>query len=1281
MADEIASPLKEVDRYCFHPPAGLRIGLVGDVVRFAAMFASLAIWISFILPFIFQNQKRRGLCRTSHEPWLQTLPRTSDKVFYCPAGIGSLGNPDLSRGVWFIFLVPILKRVTPATPYAPQALSLLYSLKCQPPQHRNGCRCDDEIIMADLLTYPTRSIITQSYASRERLQGNTNGDGFGVGWYPPDDASGEQSGTPCVYTSVTPAWNNMNLSRLAKTISSRLIVAHVRAAIPGMMVTESNCHPFQYGRYLFMHNGNISDFRKISRKAREGLSDDVYNNIQGNTDSELMFALFLNQIENMDRQYTPEELAEKLVRVLDHVVKLTREVSAQEPSLLNLAVTDGMSVVATRYVDKPDATPATLYYSSGTKFMSDSEQEYHMYHLEKKSRTGIISSEPLTDSPGDWMPVPTNHLIMIRPDMTVLLHPINDSDGSLSIRVESTSSALSSIYNDIDMKTGHVEEKQEEDGERSADEERSLSYVHELTGHTGRVVSMTIYNQLLFTASTDRTIKVWDITSYRCIKTLCKHTGTIFSLVIHDKLLFSAGSDSDVKVWDLDKLEWITTIQQGGGLSKGGIFSMAVHGRFLFTGHQDTTIKRTDIGPFGDREKVKVIPGHRGYVFSLLVHKNSRGEDILFSGSGDRTIRAHDISREICTHSLNGHQAGITCITSSPSSPFLYSADTNGTVKARILAGKFTRLTVKKVWDVDTMNCTRTLKAHDSHLLSMCLSPDSLITSSERSIKIWNRDNWICRGALKEESSHSMIYNADTNGYIFSSGAHVKFWNDSQPKSNGRVNDGQQIHSEPAQEVKIQSQRNMLDVLSTFISMRTVSTDPNLKSECWKGAKYLYSILQNIVSTDPNLKSECWKGAKYLYSILQNIGAEVKLVQAKDKESKNPIVIGRLGSNPDNPTVTIYGHYDVVPANQKEGWDTDPFVLTGRDGYYYGRGVTDDKGPIVATVAAVKELQMEDLLNVNVIFLYEGEEEADSEGFRESVLDNLQLFEGTSVVLIMNTLWLGDSRPCLIYGMRGVIDMEISISGPNRDLHTGIDGGAFHEPFHELTHLLSQLVDGHGNIKIPSFMDDVLQIDTEEEKLFSQLDFDMNAYKTSKGVRDLKADNVSDLCRKRWCSPSLSVVHIRSSGGGSSVISNRVTGRICLRLVPSQSICNIIRLTTEYIQDKFAALNSCNQVEIEALHTGDMWLGDRSNRYYQMAAKCLQQEWGIAPMFVREGGTIPVTPFLEKTLMAPALHLPIGQGSDRAHLENERIRLENLYKGKEVLKRFLVELKRTQGKK
>ncbi len=214
------------------------------------------------------------------------------------------------------------------------------------------CYMGPEILLSDLLYHPENSLILQSYKSKERKE-PLNGDGFGVGWYAP-----QNSPTPCVFTSITPAWSNENLLRLSEHIKSPCFFAHIRAASPGMKVSELNCHPFQSGRYLWMHNGTIAGFWQIRRRLRESLPDLLYNTIEGTTDSEHAFSVFLNLLGDTDSQHSASEIGQALVSTVSQLERWTAETKTAAPSYYNFAVTDGQSVAAIRYVSDP--TPNRL---------------------------------------------------------------------------------------------------------------------------------------------------------------------------------------------------------------------------------------------------------------------------------------------------------------------------------------------------------------------------------------------------------------------------------------------------------------------------------------------------------------------------------------------------------------------------------------------------------------------------------------------------------------------------------------------------------------------------------------------------------------------------------------------------------------------------------------------------------------------------------------------------------------------------------------------------------
>jgi glutamine amidotransferase len=273
------------------------------------------------------------------------------------------------------------------------------------------CYRGPEILLADLLYRPANSLIRQSFHAKERTE-PLNGDGFGVGWYTPHITS-----TPCVFASLTPAWSNQNLRQISEHVKSGCFFAHVRAASPGMRVSEANCHPFQYGRFLWMHNGIIRDFWRIKRRLRASLPDHFYHHIEGTTDSEHAFAVFLNLLGDTERICSAREIGQALVETIAQLERWTAETGFSGPSYYNFAVTDGRSVAAVRYVSDPTVEPQSLYHSTGGKYeCSDSVCKF--CQCDASEKTVIIASERLTAEANDWFRVAPNHVLTIEPDLT-----------------------------------------------------------------------------------------------------------------------------------------------------------------------------------------------------------------------------------------------------------------------------------------------------------------------------------------------------------------------------------------------------------------------------------------------------------------------------------------------------------------------------------------------------------------------------------------------------------------------------------------------------------------------------------------------------------------------------------------------------------------------------------------------------------------------------------------------------------------------------------------------
>lgn len=294
----------------------------------------------------------------------------------------------------------------------------------------------EPIKLSHLLTKPEHSIIKQSFDSRLRIDRSRpmNGDGFGVAYYNQDPELNQDG--PCLFKAITPAWNNQNLETLAEKTKSCLILAHVRASTYGIL-SETNCHPFTYHNMTFMHNGGISGFQRIKRRLLNHIKDDYFLMIQGGTDSECAFALLLDTMDKMGHDpacttgyFDHRVLREAMVQTIQYLKDWTKQANEGvegpiEPSLLNFALTDGCTVVVSRYVTSRTDEAASLHFSCGSRFLESGPGEYRMERLDRNQDVIMVASEPLTFERGDWTTVPTNSILTIK-NQTVLLHPIID---------------------------------------------------------------------------------------------------------------------------------------------------------------------------------------------------------------------------------------------------------------------------------------------------------------------------------------------------------------------------------------------------------------------------------------------------------------------------------------------------------------------------------------------------------------------------------------------------------------------------------------------------------------------------------------------------------------------------------------------------------------------------------------------------------------------------------------------------------------------------------------
>ena len=438
------------------------------------------------------------------------------------------------------------------------------------------------------------------------------------------------------------------------------------------------------------------------------------------------------------------------------------------------------------------------------------------------------------------------------------------------------------------------------------------------------------------------------------------------------------------------------------------------------------------------------------------------------------------------------------------------------------------------------------------------------------------------------------------------------------------------------------------------------------------------------VSSQPENTEDCHRGASYLARLFRKVGAvEVKSLGVGD--TGNPLVFARFKGRPKQggkgARILFYGHYDVVAAeNEKSTWSSDPFNAYGSQSYLYGRGVSDNKGPVLAAVYAAADLLKKNDLESDVIFLIEGEEEIGSPGFETTVRKHKDLFGHIDWILIANSYWLNDDIPCLTYGLRGILHVKVTVTSERPDLHSGVDGShMIDEPFRDIITILDRFRGSQGHVALPGFYDPVLPLNATEEIHYQAISKTLlHQNPRQKG----EIETLTEKLKARWREPSLTVHRIKPSGPDSdesTIIPRSASATISLRLVPNQTTTEVETLLTTFLTNNFKALSTTNTISIAVIRRAEPWLGDPDNAIFKTLENAIVSVWGDVfgeksdaklqkPLYIREGGSIPAIRFLEQEFGAPAAHLPCGQASDCAHLDNERLRLENLYNSRKIFR-------------
>ncbi|KIW72830.1 hypothetical protein, variant [Phialophora macrospora] len=874
----------------------------------------------------------------------------------------------------------------------------------------------------------------------------------------------------------------------------------------------------------------------------------------------------------------------------------------------------------------------------------------------------------------------------------------------------------------------------------------------------GSVQALAIDDDVLFAGTQGGNIVVWSLETYELLASVSAHKESVLSLVLSEDrtLLFSTGADSIANIWSTESLQRLYSLYSHFDI--GDVFCSAhsLPTQTLFWGAQNSSIQWYKISPEtgfkspttfspGSRKhrffdslgpggitnaisdedgstsdlggRVLTVPSqnylpyaHKSYIYSMLLVKGicarDKDEEVLITGGGDGTVKLwmiDNLASSGPTQITKFKTPELSVLSLSYRGLFLYAGLSDGTAN---------------IYNLASNQLVQRLQVGHGDVSQIILSKESILCgTSEGWIKRYN-DHFMETESWQAAKGKILALGTTTTPEhdVLVSGGNdclVSFW-------------GSRAGSDESNGASARSNDELVNSLREFVAFRTVASAPTYVRDCHEAVTFLRK------------KCNTFGANTHLFSPQQGV---------------NPILLAKFpASTPSASTRSIlfYGHYDVVdaeydPNNPHPTWYGDPFVLQPLSSFLYGRGVTDNKGPILAAIYAVADLVQHGTLSCNVTFLIEGDEEAGSRGFRKTVESAHDAIGPVDFILLSNSYWLDDHIPCLTFGMRGVIHASITVSSNKPDLHSGMDGKSVqHEPLKDLTVVLATLVGPSGTkVTIPGFYDSVDELSEDEVKSYASITSSLLP-----GHPEIKNEKSFALSlMQRWRYPNLTVHRIEVPEAKTAVtISGSAKATLSIRIVPSQTAEQNAQSLTRYIQDEFAKLQSTNILTVAITSKADPWLADVRSEIYEALKDAIVDIWNpdVAisqqrafkmaddiktssstptpsspksltanknpiypnsssssaptrsshrrasslaatgsfppsalprePLFIREGGSIPAISFLEHEFKAPAAMFPMGQASDNAHLDNERMRVENLYKGREVLKRIFARL-------
>jgi acetylornithine deacetylase/succinyl-diaminopimelate desuccinylase-like protein len=419
------------------------------------------------------------------------------------------------------------------------------------------------------------------------------------------------------------------------------------------------------------------------------------------------------------------------------------------------------------------------------------------------------------------------------------------------------------------------------------------------------------------------------------------------------------------------------------------------------------------------------------------------------------------------------------------------------------------------------------------------------------------------------------------------------------------------------------------------------------------------------ISADSEYKGDIERGADLALEYLQAFGASAEKVETPG----NPVVLGKMLTDPANPTITVYNHLDVQPAQEPE-WVRDPFSFHLEDGRYGGRGCTDDKGPALTALFAAR-CAIEKGVPINIHFIWELEEESGSpnfEHFMETKGDQLK----TDSVLVSDTVWLSRDTPAIPYGLRGLQGARLILETGHKDAHSGLTGGAARNPIGELCQVISRCYDPiTGRVNIPGFYDDVVPTSDEEMNSFLSSGFNVDSFMAAHGFKSLRTRDKRQVMERIWCQPTFEVHGIAGGYVGpmiKTVVPPRAEAKLSMRLVPRQDPLEVLGLLREYVK----GINP--DVQVETAGSLQPYLGEFSGAYPDAARSAIKFAFGKEPAFIREGGSIGAVVTMQDRLQVPIMFIGLSLPEHGYHAPNEQYDWGQASGGMKALAKYFSEV-------